>query len=99
MAAVAQPRQLAVDLLMVGLPEEPDRRVERLGEFIARHRAVRQACQDRVTERQYADPSSCAVNRRAWTQNRENNPMQSRMDPAVRSSSRLRCSRSTKFVA
>ena len=50
-AAVAKPRQLAIDLLVVGLPEEPDRRIEGLGELIARHRTFRQACKDSVAKR------------------------------------------------
>src|SRR5713226_7235185 len=54
-APVAEPCELAVDLLVVRLPEEPDRRVEYLCEFIARHRTFRQADQDCVTERHYAD--------------------------------------------
>ena len=51
-APIAQPREFAIDLLVVGFPEEPDRRVERLGELIARHRTLCQACKDRVAERQ-----------------------------------------------
>src|SRR6201996_8703701 len=51
MAAVAQLRQLAVDLLVIGLPEEADGGVEGLGELIARHRTFRQASEDRVAER------------------------------------------------
>jgi hypothetical protein len=49
MAAVAQLRQLAVDLLVVGLPEEADRGVEGLGELVARHRPFGQAGKDRVS--------------------------------------------------
>ena len=55
-AAVAVLREFAIDLLVVGLPEEPDRGVERLCELIARHRPLRQAGKDCVTERQTADP-------------------------------------------
>src|SRR5436853_4978259 len=51
MAAVAQIRQLAVNLMVVGLPEEADRGVEGLGELIARHRPFGQARKDRVTQR------------------------------------------------
>jgi len=52
MAAIAKFRQLAIDLLMVGLPEEPDRRIEGLGELIARHRTFGQAGKDRIAKRQ-----------------------------------------------
>src|SRR5258708_17049099 len=41
---------------MVGLPEETDRGIERLGELIARHRPFRQACEDRVTKGHCANP-------------------------------------------
>ena len=51
MAAVAKPCQFAINLLVVGLPEESDRGVERLGELIARHRTFGQAGKDRVTKR------------------------------------------------
>ena len=51
-AAVAQLGELAIDLLMVGLPEKADRGIERLGELIARHRMFRQACEDCVSKRQ-----------------------------------------------
>ena len=55
-APIAESRELAINLLMVSSPEEPDRRIERLGEFVARHRTFRQANKDRVTERHF-DPS------------------------------------------
>src|SRR5689334_9493268 len=51
MAAVAQLRQLAINLLVVGLPEETDRGIEGLGELIARHRPLGQAGEDRVGKR------------------------------------------------
>src|SRR5260370_41398554 len=54
-ARVAESVELGGELLVVRLPEEPDRRVECLCEFIARHRTFRQADQDCVTERHYAD--------------------------------------------
>jgi hypothetical protein len=57
-AAVAKPRELTINLLVVGFPEEPDGRIECLGELIARHRTFRQADQDRVAERHYANPPS-----------------------------------------
>jgi len=34
-AAVAEPCELAINLLVVGSPKEPDRRIERLGKFVA----------------------------------------------------------------
>src|SRR5216684_6681792 len=57
-APIAEPSEFAINLLVVGSPEEPDGCVERLGEFIARHRTFRQAYKDRVTERHYANPPS-----------------------------------------
>ncbi len=57
-ASIAESRELTIDLLVVGLPEEPDGRIECLRELIACHRAFRQADKDCVTERQYADPPS-----------------------------------------
>src|SRR5439155_8958540 len=33
--------------------------IERLGELVARHRTFRQACEDRVTQRHFANPPSC----------------------------------------
>src|SRR5579862_4033638 len=48
MAALAQLGELAIDLLMVGLPEKADRGIERLGELIARHRPFGQAGEDGV---------------------------------------------------
>ena len=57
-AAVAKPGELAVNLLVVGLPEESNGCVERLGEFIARHRTFGQAGKDRVAKRQDASPPS-----------------------------------------
>jgi hypothetical protein len=41
-APIAQACELAINLLVISSPEEPDRRIERLGEFIARHRTFRQ---------------------------------------------------------
>src|ERR1700737_1798258 len=55
-APIAEPSEFAINLLVVGSPEEPDGCVKRLGEFIACHRTFRQACKDRVTERHYANP-------------------------------------------
>ena len=49
---VAQLGELAIDLLMVGLPEKADRGIERLGELIARHRTFGQAGEDGVSEGQ-----------------------------------------------
>jgi hypothetical protein len=60
MAAVAQLREFALDLLVVGFPEKPDRGIERLGELIARHRTFGQASQDCVTERHVANRPSRA---------------------------------------
>src|SRR3954454_23154890 len=54
MAAVAKFCQFAINLLVVGLPEESNGVVERLGELIARHRTFGQAGKDRVTKRQVA---------------------------------------------
>jgi hypothetical protein len=39
---------------MVRFPEEADRRIERLGELIARHRTFRQAGEDGITKGQNA---------------------------------------------
>jgi hypothetical protein len=50
MPAVAKFRELAIDLLMVGLPEKADRGIERLGELVARHRMFGQTCEDCVTQ-------------------------------------------------
>src|ERR1700732_2878884 len=63
MAAVAQLRQLAVDLLVVGLPEKADRGVKSLGELIARHRPFGQAGEDRVSKRHEQAPclTLCAL--------------------------------------
>lgn len=52
MAALAQPGELAIDLLMVGLPKKADRGIERLGELIARHGMFRQAGEDGVSKGQ-----------------------------------------------
>src|SRR6202795_3092652 len=57
-APVAEPCELAINLLVVGSPEEPDGRVERFGELIARPRLSRPAYKDRVAERHYANPPS-----------------------------------------
>src|SRR5436853_1837760 len=56
-APFAKPREFAINLLMVGLPKETDRGVERLGEFITRHRTFRQTCEDCVTKCHFANPS------------------------------------------
>src|ERR1700731_845928 len=63
MAAVAQLAQLAVDLLVVGLPEKTDRGVKSLGELIARHRPFGQAGEDRVSKRHEQTPclTLCAL--------------------------------------
>jgi hypothetical protein len=42
---------------MVGFPEKTDRGIERLGEFIARHRPFRQAGQDGVRKGHGSDLS------------------------------------------
>src|SRR5205807_1940734 len=55
-ATFAEPCELTINLLVVGFPEESDGRIERLGEFIARHRTFRQAHKDCVTERQCSNP-------------------------------------------
>src|SRR6266498_2144524 len=54
MATVAKLGELPINLLVVGLPEESNGVVERLGELIARHRTFGQAGKDRVTKRQDA---------------------------------------------
>src|SRR4029453_630195 len=56
MAAVAKAGELAINLLVVGLPEESNRRIEGLGELVARHRTFGEAGKDRVTKRQDAGP-------------------------------------------
>src|SRR4029434_10139020 len=51
MAAVAKFCQFPINLLVVGLPEESNGVIERLGELVARHRTFGQAGKDRVTKR------------------------------------------------
>src|SRR5579872_2903297 len=49
---LAQLGELAVNLLMVSLPEKADRRIKGLGELITGHRMLGQAGQNGITKRQ-----------------------------------------------